>query len=342
MTTRRTLAAGLLVAPAWRIAAGAQTDEASQASGTTQRKPGMVQTVLGPLDAAKLGFTLTHEHVCKNAAAQFGSRAKAILKAVDKLKEARDAGVRSIVDVTTFDVGRDIRFGQEVSRGSGMHIVACTGQHMFAPESYNGRTVDEIAAVFIKEIEQGIDDTEIKAGVVKVAARAGAMTPAEVKVFKAAARASKATGIAVVTHTNSRLRGGEMQADCFEEEGLRAARVALGHSNDTDDLSYLTGLAKRGYMLGMDHAFWGAAAGATLPWQRRVECIKLLIDAGFGHQLFLSNDWVFGDIERDRINPDGLLYTTRRTMPYLRRLGVSRQAIHALAVENPKRFFGRG
>jgi predicted metal-dependent phosphotriesterase family hydrolase len=90
----------------------------------------------------------------------------------------------------------------------------------------------------------------------------------------------------------------------------------------------------------MDHAFWGTAAGAALPWQKRVGCIKQLIHAGFINQLFLSNDWVFGDVERDKVNPDGLLYTTRKTIPYLKHLGATDQEIRIITVENPRRFFG--
>jgi phosphotriesterase-related protein len=309
-------------------------------AATHRRTAGVVQTVLGPLDASKLGFTLTHEHICRHPKASPGGKAGLVAKAVAKLEEARDAGIDTIIDATPFDVGRDVRFGQEVSRKSGMHIVACTGQHFFAPDSYNSRSVEEITELFIREIEQGIDDTHIKAGVIKVAARSGVMTPAEAKVFRAAARASKATGISVATHTNSSERGGEAQAAIFESEGLSPARVSLGHSNDTDDLDYLSGLASRGYTLGMDHAFWGMAPGATLSWRQRVECIKQLIGAGFVNQLFLSNDWVFGDVERDKINPDGLLYTTRQTIPYLKRIGVTDQEIRTITVENPRRFFG--
>lgn len=346
MATRReflkqTAAAGLVAAPPWHIARGAQTGAPTPTGSPTGRTRGIVQTVLGPVDASKLGFTLTHEHICRNPSELFGGRANSAARAVDKLREARDAGIDTVVDVTTFDVGRDVRFGQEVSRKSGMQIVACTGQHFFAPESYNARSLEEITEVFIREIEQGIDGTDIKAGVIKVAARSEAMTPAEEKVFKAAARAGKATGIPVQTHTNSQRHGGEKQADIFEAEGLSPARVSLGHSNDTDDMDYLTGLAKRGYTLGMDHAFRGMAPEATLPWQRRVECVKQLIFAGFVQQIFLSNDWVFGDVERDKINPDGLLYTTRKTIPSLKQMGVPQRSIDAITLENPKRFFSR-
>ena len=59
---------------------------------------GVVQTVLGPLDASKLGFTLTHEHVCRSALKVFGDKANAVATAVDKLKEARDACARCLVN----------------------------------------------------------------------------------------------------------------------------------------------------------------------------------------------------------------------------------------------------
>jgi predicted metal-dependent phosphotriesterase family hydrolase len=72
-----------------------------------------------------------------------------------------------------------------------------------------------------------------------------------------------------------------------------------------------------------------------------VECIKQLVDTGFVDRPFLSNAWVFGDAEREKGNPDGLLYTTRKTIPYLKQIGVSRRDHLAITVENPKRFFSR-
>jgi phosphotriesterase-related protein len=335
MTTRRQFLMRTTAAAAFAAASIAL------AQATNANAKGIVQTVLGPIDPSKLGFTLTHEHVGNGSVKMCGSRANCVAKAVDKLKEAKDAGVDTIVDVTTFDIGRVIRFREEISRKSGMQIVAATGQHMFAPESLNARSLAELTELFIREIEQGIDDTDIKAGVIKVAARSDAMTPVEEKVFRAAARASKATGIPIETHTNARRRGGEKQVEIFEAEGVSPTRVSLGHSDDTDDVSYLLGLARRGYTLGMDHIFRGMASGEAVPWQKRAEYIKQLVDAGFVAQLFLSNDWVFGDLEREQLNPDGMLFNTRKTIPYLKQIGVSQRDIHVITVENPKRFFVR-
>jgi phosphotriesterase-related protein len=340
MTTRRaflvlgaTLSAGT-IAPV-RFACAAQGIRRATRAAT-------VQTVLGPLDAAKLGFTLTHEHVGQSAAEMFGGRAHSVADAVERLKEAKDAGIDTVVDVTTFDIGRDIRFREEISRKSGMHIVVCTGQHLFAPESLNSRGVDEITELFVREIEQGIDGTDIKAGVIKVAARSEAMTAVERNIFEAAARASKATGTPIATHTHARRRAGEQQAEVFEAEGVSPARVCLGHSDDADDMDYLMGLIKRGYTLGMDHIHRGNGAAASVSWRTRTERIKQLIDAGFVDRIFLSNDWVHGDAQRARANPDGLLFNTRKTIPYLKEIGVTQQQVDAITIDNPRRFLGRG
>jgi len=351
MTTRReflmrTTAAGVLAAESFQIAHASKANANTDASRVARAS--VVQTVLGPLDVSKLGFTLSHEHVCYIPQELFSDRTVAAAKMVEKLKEAKAAGVDTIIDLTTSDVGRDVCLGEEVSRKSGMQIVASTG-FRFAPETYNSQTVEQIAELFIREIEQGIENTGIKAGVIKVAAQSAAVSAAEVKGFRAAARASKATGAPIETHTDARRRGGEMQADIFEAEGVSPTRVSLGHSDDTDDVNYLIGLAKRGYTIGIDHAFYGAIEPAPdqpgwmtermeLPWQKRAGYIIQLIHAGFGNKVFLSNDW---ELDREKINPDGVLFNTRKTIPYLREIGVSQREIHAITVENPKRFFGR-
>jgi phosphotriesterase-related protein len=341
MSTRREFVMGTTAAGILAVAGPIAHSPRIAAADTERKRVASVQTVLGPIEAQHLGFTLTHEHVGSSSAKIFGSWANSIAIAVDKLKEARDAGISTVVDVTTFDTGRDVRFCEEISRKSGMQIVACTGQHLFADDSLGARTVEEISGLFIREIEQGIGDTDIKAGVIKVAARSAAMTAAEVNVFKAAARASKATGVPVETHTDARRRSGTAQVEIFEAEGLTAARVALGHSDDADDMGYLVGLARRGYTLGMDHIHRGNRADALMSWEERTERIKRLIDSGFVDRIFLSTDWVLGDAERERTNPDGLLFSTRKTIPYLQQIGVSQRDIEAITVENPKRFFTR-
>jgi predicted metal-dependent phosphotriesterase family hydrolase len=113
-------------------------------------------------------------------------------------------------------------------------------------------------------------------------------------------------------------------------------------------VGYLTGLAKRGYTIGMDHMPMGLRppSSGLVPWQKRAATVKQLIDAGYGDRIFLSNDWYFGVSiaatgamnAMEQLNPEGMLFTARKTIPYLRELGVSGAAIRTITVDNPRRF----
>jgi predicted metal-dependent phosphotriesterase family hydrolase len=104
----------------------------------------------------------------------------------------------------------------------------------------------------------------------------------------------------------------------------------------------------------MDHLPWGVRTAqgsgpAILSWRQRADCIKGLADAGFASKIFLSNDWYFGisiagtgTMEaKDKENPDGLLFNTRKTIPYLEQIGVTDQQVRTITVENPRNFFAR-
>lgn len=90
---------------------------------------GVVNSVLGPVQTADLGFTLSHEHVGTNAAGlrhtypEFIDRSGIIEESSEALKQAYDEGLRTMVDVSTFDLGRDVAMMPEVSRRSGVQII---------------------------------------------------------------------------------------------------------------------------------------------------------------------------------------------------------------------------
>ncbi len=368
MTTRRQFlvqaaAAGVGAAASVKATSMMQDAPPKQAA-PARRTRGVVQTVQGPIDASKLGFTLPHEHLFASSSGfwqvwpeYFGGRANFIARVVDKLKVAKDEGVNTIVDLTTADLGRDIRIMEEISRKSGVQIIATTGHWLYPNLSMGARTVEELMEFFTKEIERGIEGTDIKAGVIKVATDQEGVTPFIEKALRAAARTSKATGIPIETHTLAVKRQGEKQAEIFEAEGLNPMMVSIGHSDYSTEMDYLTGLIKRGYTIGMDHMSRGVtppaqrAAEGSSPnfWQTKVDRIKALVDAGFANKIFLSNDWLFADSlaatgaysdALNKLNPDGMLFLTRKVIPRLKQLGVSDQTINAMTVENPKRFFG--
>jgi phosphotriesterase-related protein len=327
----------------------------------TPRGTGMAQAVSGPLDASKLGFTLAHEHVAEGEDVLVrwpnarGGRAELIAKTVEKLKFVRAAGVSTIVDLTPYDVGRDIRFLEEISRKSGLNMVACTGQRFFPPNTkvlMPARTIEGLAEYFVKEIEQGIDGTAIKAGVIKIGIVGKEPTPLEETGLRAAIRASKATGVAIRIHTHSVDRAADHMLPILEAEGMNPARVSFDHSDDSGEMDYYLGLVRRGYSLGMDHVHRGLSPQFKPSFERRAECIKLLIDSGFANKMFFSQDselggWLLPDEAktwREKTPwdpPEGLLFVTTRLIPYLKRIGISDQSLHTITVENPRSFFCR-
>ena len=314
-----------------------------------------INSVLGPLDTSELGFTLSHEHVLVSSAGiqhvypEFIDREATIERAVAQLTEAYGEGLRTIVDVTTIDLGRDIRMLEEVSRETGVQIICATGTWRDIPRVFWTATPDMIAPLYIREIQQGIEGTGIKAGIIKVANDVGGVTAEGEIILRAAARAQKATGVPISTHTWAPERVGEQQVKIFEEEGVDLGRVYIGHSNDTTDIDYLIGLLERGVWIGLDRFPGGRTAG-TPDWEGRTDTAKKLIDAGFGNRIMLGHDWSVtltiaskeAQDDRRRYNPDGYLFVTRNVLPRLREMGVTEDTITRIMVDNPRRFFDGG
>ena len=315
-----------------------------------------VNTVLGPVSADKLGFTLTHEHIRESSAGvpytypDLLNHEEDVARGVSLLNQAAEEGVGTVLNVTTLDLGRDMRLIQEVAGKVNLNIVAATGLWRDIPRHIGiGATPDQLGKAFIREIEQGIENTGVKAGVIKVATDEehiveGKLTRPNELVLRAAAIACKATGVPIATHTAARAKAGNYQVAIFEDEGVDLTRVCIGHSNDTDDLDYLSGIIRKGCFLGMDR-YPGNPEG--LNWEQRTEVVRKLVNLGFSTKITLSHD--FGgarpalpeNIERrSRNNPDGYCFIIRRVIPRLLELGVTVEDVDNMTVHGPRRLFG--
>ena len=316
-----------------------------------------VNTVLGLVDVNNLGFTLTHEHIRESSAGvpytypELLDHEGDLARGVAALNEAAAEGVRTFVNLTTMDLGRDMRLLQDVAERVELNIVPATGFWRDIPRHVGlGSTPDQLAKAFIREIEVGIEGTGVKAGVIKVATdeehitEEGLTRPNDL-LLRAAARACNHTGVPIATHTAALAKAGYYQVAVFEEEGVDLRQVCIGHSNDTDNMDYLTGIVRKGCFLGMDRYPGGARGG--LNWEERTQVIKRLVDLGFASQITMSHD--FGgsrpalpeQVERRKAhNPDGYCFIIRRVLPRLRELGVGEETIHTMTVDAPRRLFG--
>ena len=315
-----------------------------------------VNTVLGPLETSKIGFALMHDHIMGSASGipqvypeLLGKNYKE--RIIIGLTAARQAGVNTIVDADTFDLGRAVNILAEVSKLSGVNIICCSGWFGELPGYFGSFTADQYAQIFVREVQEGIEGTSIKASILKSAADFGGVTPNGALLLRGVARAQLLTGVPIMLHSYSPDQVGRQQIEILKEEGVDLRRVKLDHSTDTKDMEYLEWVIKQGCYLGMDRL-----PGIHVPPlarvspDGRVKTIKDLIDAGYADRILLGHDAFLVSTFFDTLpeaakkkletdNPYGFLYINKYVLPKLRELGVSEKTIHSICVDNPRRFF---
>ena len=309
-----------------------------------------INSVLGPMDTADLGFTLPHEHLIDSSAgvnATYGEmvdRPWALETAVNDLTQAHIEGVDTIVEVSPLDLGREVSLMKDVSERSGVQFICCTGCWLDIPRSFWGRTSEFIAALWAREIEIGIDGTGIKAGIIKVAT-SDPISENEELMLRSAAKTHLRTGVPVTTHTPAQSRVGEEQVRILKEEGVEPHQIYIGHINNTPDKDYHRELARLGVWLGWD--INNPFGRPHLPsWEKMTDYLKELLDEGLGANLMLSHDWNVvitrlaspGFPSRDE-NPDGYLWLTRKVIPRLKNSGIEQSDIDRMMKGNPRAYF---
>lgn len=315
-----------------------------------------VQTVTGRVAAKDLGRTLIHEHVLigfpgwqLDALAPRYVRADAMARAVDQMQELRGLGLGTFVDPCPMDLGRDVEFLAELSQRSGLRIVCTTGAYFEAEGityTFRHMPIEEITAIYIKEITEGVGDTGIRAGAVKIATGAQQISDYERKLVIAGARAARETGVPLISHTQEASCGHD-QIDLVTGEGVSAGRLLVGHSDGIDDHHYHRSLAERGAFVGFDRF----GISLIVPDEVRVKNVLLLAKSGHVRNILLSHDSIscwqgrplpFANRHEDVLamlpdwRPTSIL---TKIVPQLRTGGLSDADIATILVDNPRRFF---
>jgi phosphotriesterase-related protein len=322
-----------------------------------------LNTVLGSITTDAMGATLVHEHVnwgfagwqADRTVAPFDEKAS-LKKAVEVLTAVRESGVKTYIDATPNDSGRDVRFLREVARASGINIICSTGLYN---EGHGGsayfkfrgvlpfaNAMEELQELFSRELTDGIEDTSIKAGVIKVATGdGGSISSYEERVLKAAARVSKETGVPVITHTH----GGNLaleQADLLISEGASPSQIVIGHMGGISDIDYHLAVLARGVYIGFDR--FGADMPPEKPDSENITCIMELIQRGYAQKILLSHDFTINMLGRQvsqllaRLPNWYPTHLFKNILPALKVKGVSNRQIDEMTVENPKRLFEGG
>jgi phosphotriesterase-related protein len=309
-----------------------------------------IETVNGPIDVEELGLTLIHEHfraTDEAGRAQFPhlyDEQGEWEAAMSDANAVKGHGVKTVVEPSAMFLTRDAAFSKRVADESGLNVILATGVYTYdhLPQVLMNRNEDQLAEIFVHDIEQGIQGTGIKAGFIKCAADEPGVTPNVEKVHRAAARASQQTGRPIIAHSRPASGTGLDQMRVFTEEGVDPAKVQVAHTGDTDDLDYIERLLDTGCWVGMDRY----GLDIFLPTEQRQQTVLALLEKGYANRMFLSQDYCstldyFTPEMEEQLKPVAapnwsMTFLFEQVIPELKKRGMTDDQLNQMMVENPK------
>lgn len=309
-----------------------------------------VETVAGPVDAAELGLTLVHEHFrFSDEALRFQfprmyDEAAEWEAAVADAQAVAGHGVRTVVDPNAMFGGRDAGFSRRVAEASGLNVVLGTGIYTYdhLPVGLLTRSAEQIADLYVADIEEGMQGTDVKAAFIKCAADVPGMTENVEKLHRAVAQASLRTGRPIMAHSHPASGTGLEQMRVFEEEGVDPRKVQIAHTGDTDDLDYIERLLERGPWIGMDRY----GLDLYLPADRRNATVLALLERGYADRMMLSQDYcstidwfppeLAEQLKATEAAEWSMTFLFDHAIPALREGGMTDAQLDTMMVSNPR------
>jgi phosphotriesterase-related protein len=320
-----------------------------------------VNTVTGPITPDELGLTLMHEHFAFGYPGFQGdltmsphTRESILQTGIDVAEKAKSRGVKTIVDATPNDCGRDVLLLREISERTGVQVICSTGYYYEAegaPAYFKfrqglGTAEEEVLELMMTEITEGIEGTGIKPGVIKLASSKDEITPYEQIFFRCGAKAQRETGTPIITHTQEGTMAPQ-QAELLLSEGANPGRVMIGHMDGNTDIAYHVATLEQGVNIAFDR--FGVQGIVGMPMDSmRLGVLTGLLGLGYDEQLLLSHDTVNVWLGRPPVLPDAvaeilggwhITHVFDDILPELEKAGVPRERLDALFTRNPKKVF---
>ncbi len=341
---------------------------------------GRVRTVLGDIDPSGLGMTLTHEHLLitfgrwrggQGVARQVSDDPRAArpitLETVgwvrrnwashphnsllddegiagDELALFKQAGGGTVVDATNPDLKRDPDALVRLSRATGVHIVMGAGHYIdeHHPLDMDTRTEDELVEEITGDVTRGCDGTPIRAGIIGEIGCSAPMTANERKSLRAAARAQRITGAALLVHPGRAVTAPLDAMRVVIDAGGAPERTVMSHIDRTlfDQQDMIT-LARTGCyiefdLFGQESSFYPLAPIDVPNDATRVDHLRRLIAEGFGDRLVIAHD-ICRKTSLVCYGGDGYAHILQNVVPLMRRKGMTEEQIEAILIHNPAR-----
>lgn len=307
-------------------------------------REGSVMTVTGPIAPERMGRTLPHEHIMVDFAGadvvgpDRYDRSEVARVVQPHLEALAAAGGRTLVECTPAYLGRDPLLLRRLSTATDLQIVTNTGYYganddQHVPEHAYSDSVDDLAARWIAEWTDGIDDTDVRPGFIKIGVDAGPLSSIDEKLVRAACRTHLETGLTIASHTGPAEPAFEQMA-ILDDEGVDTDAWIWVHAQNEDDTSRHVEAAKRGAWISLD----GYGPDETDQYRRRLEIMR---EEGLLSHVLVSQDRGWYSVGESN-GGDFRAYTPlfEKLVPALEQSGFSEDDIDQLLTRNPAKAFG--
>jgi phosphotriesterase-related protein len=297
----------------------------------------VIRTIHGDIPRDQLGVTLVHEHLLNRAGDLVGD-ADANLDDPDviatELADACAIGLRTLVEVSTFEMKRDVTGTLKLAGSLGLSIVLSTGFFCadYVPENIRRASVDHLVDMMLDDL-RGTNASRVAAGVIgEIGISADGATPWELRIHEAAALAHRETGCPIITHTFDGAQAVE-QAKMLIDLGARPDAILICHVDADRPIDDHLAVIHSGAFVSLDRI----GDRRRCDDDSRARRVAELIHRGYGNRLLLSHDLA----RRSRLKANGghgYAHLLNSFLPLLCRLGVDQRMIDQLMIHNPARF----
>lgn len=310
-----------------------------------------INTIRGKVQVSDLGETLIHEHLgdsgdwcLRMSVPEWIEKEELLAWRVRTAGYARDVGIKTIVDCSVMNLGRDVELMKGICDRSEINIIAATGFYYPDMLWMYSASDDSIFRIIMNDIEKGMDGTNVRAGIIKCATGEDGPTPTNERILRISARAHKESGLPILTHSSSKNRIGIIQQEIFESEGVDLNTVMIGHVGDTNDIDYIEAILSKGSYIGLDR--FGQDDFNSL--NDRCTTLATLVKRGWIQKIMISHDYPLYMAEGFwKDVPDSfreksarmIQYIHKTVIPELRMRNITDEDLQTILVENPRRFF---
>ncbi|MEJ7829880.1 MAG: hypothetical protein WKF91_16850 [Segetibacter sp.] len=300
-------------------------------------------SVNGTIPASKMGITLIHEHFlvdfigADKIDAKRWNRDEVVKKVLPFLLEVKKHGVKTILDCTPAFLGRDVLLQKRLSEESGLQILTNTGYYgaignKYLPHWAFTETFGQIAIRWINEFKNGIENTSVKPGFIKIGVDPQQLTELHQKIVKAAALTHLQTGLTICSHTGLAIPAFS-EIELLQKAKVHPSAFVWTHAQNEQDKMLHIKAAKLGAWISLDGIGWGNV-------EKYADTISNLRSAGMLNKTLISHDagW-YKPGEKEGGNFTGYTNIFTQLIPLLNKKGFTDEDIKQLLIKNPAEAF---